>query len=124
MKRHRGIRGEGRTGCILWLTFAALVIYGVYKIVPPKIAAGKFNDAMQEQATFAATHGNLQIYAELLERAKELELPIARDQLLINRTRESIEIDADYEVPIEFFGGLFKYTMTFHNVIARPLVQG
>ena len=124
MKRPYGIRGEGRTGCILWLTFAALVIYGVYKIVPVKIAAGKFSDAMQEQATFAATHGNPQIYNELLERAKELELPIARDQLVVTRTRESIEIDADYEVVIEFFGGLFKYTMPFHQAIARPLVQG
>jgi len=118
------MRGEGRTGCVLWLLFVGIVAYVLIEIVPVRISAGQFTDAMQEQATFGATHGNPQIYRELLESAKELDLPIARDQLVVTRTRESIEIDADYEVVVEFFGGLFKYTMPFHQVIARPLVQG
>jgi len=99
------------------------VAYLLIEVVPVRIAAGQFTDAMQEEATFGATHQNPQIYYNLLEKAQELKLPIRKDQLTINRTRESIEIEAHYIVPIEFFGGLFKYTMTFDPVIARPLVQ-
>ena len=117
------MRGEGRTGCVLWLLFVGLVAYLLIEIVPVRISAGQFTDAMQEQATFAATHQNPQIYRELLEKADELKLPIRRDQLTITRTRESIQIEAHYVVPIEFFGGLYTYTMTFDPVIARPLVM-
>ncbi|HEX7252658.1 MAG TPA: hypothetical protein VF376_07245 [Thermoanaerobaculia bacterium] len=122
--RTRTIRGEGRTGCVLWLLFLGLVIYALYEIVPVRIAAGQFTDAIQEQATFAATHQNPQIYSELLEKAADLKLPIRKDQITINRTRESIQIEAHYVVPIEFFGGLINFTMSFDPVIARPLVQG
>ena len=116
------MRGEGRTGCVLWLLFAGIVAYLLIEIVPVKIASGQFTDAIQEQATFAATHQNPQIYRELLEKADELKLPIRRDQITINRTRESIQIEVHYVVPVELFFGLYTYTMTFDPVIARPLV--
>ncbi|HEY6930324.1 MAG TPA: hypothetical protein VJA66_11660 [Thermoanaerobaculia bacterium] len=119
----RAIRGEGRTGCVLWLLFLGLVIYALVEIVPARINAGQFQDAIQEQATFGATHQNPQIYSELLEKAVELKLPIRKDQITINRTRESIQIEAHYVVPVEFFGGLIKFSMAFDPVIARPLVQ-
>jgi hypothetical protein len=116
------MRGEGRTGCVLWLLFVGVVAYLLIEIVPVRINAGQFQDAIQEQATFGATHQNPQIYYELLEKAGELKLPIRRDQITINRTRESIQIEAHYVVPVELFFGLFTYTMTFDPVIARPLV--
>jgi hypothetical protein len=118
----RAVRGEGRTGCILWLTFVGLVAYVLYEVVPVHVAAGQFTDAIQEQCTFAASHNNQQIYYELLEKAKDLKLPIRKEQITITRTRESIQIEAHYTVPIEFFGGLYTYTMTFEPNIARPLV--
>ena len=116
------MRGEGRTGCALWLVFVGIVAYLLIEIVPVRIASGQFTDAMQEQATFAATHPNPQIYRELLEKAVELKLPMRKDQLTITRTRESIQIEAHYVVPVELFFGLYTYTMTFDPVIARPLV--
>ena len=123
MQRRRSVRGEGRTGCVLWLVFVGLIAYGLYEVVPVKLNAGQFVDAMQEQAAFAASHSNPQIVKELLEKATELKLPIRKDQITINRTRESIAIEAHYQVPISFFGGLWTYTMSFDPVIGRPLVS-
>ena len=123
MERTRAQRGEGRTGCVLWLVFVGLIAYALYEVVPVRIKAGQFQDAMQEQATFAASHNNVQIVNELVTRASELSLPVRKDQVTVNRTRESIMIEVHYQVPIEFLGGLWTYTMTFDPVIARPLVQ-
>jgi hypothetical protein len=105
------------------LAFVGLVAYGLYKVVPVKLNAGQFVDAMQEQATFAAGHSNPQIVNELLERAKDLRLPIRKEQITVNRTRESIAIEAHYQVPISFFGGLWTYTIQFDPIIGRPLVS-
>ena len=122
MKRPRGPRGEGRTGCILWLTFAGLVVYGLIKVVPVRVHIGQFTDAIQEQATFAASHSNAQIVNELVQKAQELDLPVTREQLTINRTREAIAIEAHYQVPVEFFG-VWSWVMPVDRVVARPLVQ-
>jgi hypothetical protein len=122
MNKARGERGEGRTGCVLWLIFVGLIAYLLYEVVPVRISAGQFQDAMQEQATFAASHSDKEIATELVTKASELRLPIHRDQLTITRTRESIAIEAEYTVPIQFFG-IWTYPMSFHPLIGRPLIS-
>ena len=121
--RPRRERGEGRTGCILWLAFAGLVTYGLIKVVPAKVSIGQFTDAMQEEAAFAAGKGNNQITQELLQKAEELKIPMKKDQLQITRTRESITIEVNATLPVEFFGGLWTWVMPVERVVARPLVQ-
>jgi hypothetical protein len=122
MKRLLSERGEGRTGCILWLAFAGLVIYGVVKIVPARVAIGQFADAMQEEANFGAERGNAQITRELMEKAEELGIPLKKEQILVTRTRESITIEVNTALPVSFFGGAWTWVMPIEKVIARPLV--
>jgi len=123
MMQPRRERGEGRTGCILWLAFAGLVTYGLVKIVPAKVAIGQFTDAMQEEAAFGANRGNDQIMRELLQKAEELNIPMKKDQLQITRTRESITIEVNTTLPVEFFGGVWTWVMPVDRMVARPLVQ-
>jgi hypothetical protein len=123
MMRPRRERGEGRTGCILWLVFVGLVAYGLIKVVPAKVAIGQFVDAMQEEAAFAAGKGNQQIMQELLQKAEELRIPMKKEQIQITRTRESIAIEVNSALPVEFFGGLWTWVLPVERVIARPLVQ-
>jgi hypothetical protein len=121
VRRSRSIGGYGRLGCFLWLAFAALLIYAGIKIVPVKFASARFEDFIAEEAAFAGSKGNPQIIQELLSQARELELPVTKDQLEIKRTREAITIAAHYEVPIEFFFGQLRYVWSFDPVVARPL---
>ena len=61
MKDTRRIRGEGKVGCVIWLAIVALVAYGLFKIVPVKIANSSFEDFLTEQASFGsikAKHGS------------------------------------------------------------------
>jgi hypothetical protein len=119
MRRTRGTRGEGRIGCILWLAVLAFIGYGLYKIIPVKVATSTFYDFMQEEAAFGSIRDIKQLNKELLAKARELDIPVTEDNLTIKRTRESITIEAHYEITVEFFGWK-KYVWKFDQVVSRP----
>jgi len=121
MRRTRGIRGAANVGCIIWLVILALVGYVLYKVVPVKVASAEFFDTMQEQASFGSIKDPKFIEYEILKKAEELQLPIKKEQLKITKIRESIKVEAHYEVTIEFFGGSYKYVWKFDPVVIRPL---
>lgn len=116
-----GARGEGRVGCVIWLAIVGLIAYGLFKIVPVKIANSSFEDFLTEQASFGSIKSVKQIEKEILDKAKDLEVPVTKDNLTITKTREKITIEAHYEVTIEFFGGAYKYVWKRDPIIERPL---
>jgi hypothetical protein len=117
----RGARGEGRVGCVIWLAILGLIGYGLFKIVPVKVANSTFDDAMTEQASFGSIKSVKQIERDLLDKAKDLGVPVTKDNLTITRSREKITIEAHYEVVIEFFGGAYKYVWKRDPVVERPI---
>jgi hypothetical protein len=121
MRRPRGARGEGRLGCIIWLIIVSIVGYGLYMFVPVKMASARFEDFMAEEAGFASIRGVREIERNILTKAKDLELPITKDNLTITKSREKIKVEAHYEIVIELFGGNYKYVWKFDPVIERPL---
>jgi len=121
MRRSRGVRGEGKLGCIIWLIVVALTSYALYKFVPVKMASARFEDFMTEEAGFASIRGVREIEKNILAKARDLELPITKDNLIITKTKEKIRVEAHYEVAIELFGGNYKYVWKFDPVVERPL---
>ena len=121
MKNRAGERGEGRFGCIVWLAIVGLVAYGLVKIVPVKIANSTFEDAVTEQASFGSIKSLKNIEFELLAKAKELDVPVTKDNLTVTKTKEKITIETHYEVVIEFFGGAYKYVWKRDLLVERPL---
>jgi hypothetical protein len=120
MREMKKSRGSGRVGCIIWLAVLGLIGYGLYKVIPVKIATSTFYDFMQEEASFASIRNVPQLQKEILAKAKELDLPITEENLKLKRTRESITIEAHYEITINFFGGWKKYVWKFDQVVERP----
>lgn len=121
MKDTRGIRGEGKIGCVIWLAILGLIAYGLFKIVPVKIANSSFEDYLTEEASFGSIKGAKQIESEILAKAKELEIPVTKDNLTITRTREKITIEAEYTLNIVFFGGGYVYVWKRHPIVERPM---
>lgn len=120
MRRLDRVRGSGKLGCIVWLAVLALIGYGLYKIIPVKIATSTFYDFLQEEASFASIRNVPQLQKEILAKAKELDLPVTEENLKIKRSRESITIEAHYEITIDFFNGWKKYVWKFDQVVERP----
>lgn len=122
MRRRAGSqRGKTNFGCIVWLGILVLVGYVLYKVVPMKVATSTFYDTMQEQASFGSIKTQQQIEYAILQKARELELPIGKENLVIKKAKEAITIEAHYEVTIDFFNGLYKYVWKLDPVVQRPL---
>lgn len=121
MRRTRSARGSGRIGCLLWLLVLALVSYIGYKVIPVKIATSSFYDFMQEEAAFASIRPVNQLRREIMIKAQELNIPVSEDNLVIKKLRESITIEAHYEIPIEFFNGWKTYIWKENQVVTRPI---
>ena len=115
------MRGKANIGCIIWLGLVVLVGYVLYKVVPVKIATSTFYDTMQEQASFGSIKSTQQIEFAILQKARELELPISKENLIIKRAKEAITIEAHYELTIDFFNGMYKYVWKLDPVVSRPL---
>ena len=120
MKTQRA-RGEGRVGCVIWLAIVGLIAYGLYKVVPVKVANSSFDDFITEQASFGSIKAVKQMENEILEKAKDLGVPVTKDNLTITKTREKITIEAHYVVEIVFFGGAYKYVWQRDPIVERPL---
>ena len=121
MKRSRAVRGSANVGCIVWLVILGFVGYVLYKVVPVKIASSEFYDVMQEQAAFGSIKDPKFIEFEILRKAEELQVPVTKDNLKITRGRETITVEAHYEITIDFFNGAYKYVWKFDPVVIRPL---
>lgn len=121
MRGRRQERGKTSFGCIVWLIIVALVGYFLWKVVPVKVATSTFHDVMTEQAAFGSIKSVPQIEYEILRRARELNIPVTKENLKITRVRESIKIEAHYTITLEFFGGAYTYVWRFDPLVERPL---
>ena len=114
----RRTAGEGNMGCILW-TLAFLVIALIcYKAIPVKLNTAEMYDFMIEQAKFGtAPAADLKKF--IINKAKELELPINDKNLSVERIGDRIRMKTAFEIPLEFPG--YTYIWKFDWEIDRPI---
>jgi hypothetical protein len=120
MRRSNGQRGAVGIGCVVWLVVLIFVGYCLVQIVPVKVRTSQFYDFMQEEAGFGSIKNLDQLEKEILAKARELNIPVTKDNLSLRRSKESVTIEAHYEITVDFFGGLYKYPWKFDQVIVRP----
>ncbi|MEW5805866.1 MAG: hypothetical protein AB1756_00675 [Acidobacteriota bacterium] len=120
MKRIFGQKGEGRIGLIITLVIIAIAVFVAYKIVPVKVKTYEFRDTMREEARMASLRKSADETMQiLLDKAKELGLPITRRNLVVNRTEKSITIKAKYMIRVDF--KVYVYDWAFDQQESAPL---
>lgn len=112
-------RGDGKLGCIIWTIVLAIVVLIAWKAIPVKIKSAELYDFMVEQAKFAANARPDVLKRRILQRAKELDLPLKEKALSVERIGDRIRMKASYTVYLEFPG--YTYTWDFNHVIDRPI---
>jgi hypothetical protein len=111
--------GQGKLGCILWLLVLLAVVGVTAKLIPIKIRSAELYDYMEEQALFAGRSGTETLKKRILERAKDLDLPLDKKNLKVERRGGRIQIRATYTVPVELPG--YTYYWEFEHMIDRPI---
>lgn len=113
-------RGEGRIGLFIALALLGAVVFVGMKIIPVRINSYEFLDFMREQARFgSAERDSKNIYDRVLKKAIDLDLPLDKKNLKVERTTTEMVISAKFEVPIDL--KVTTYVYKFDHRERAPL---
>ena len=116
----RSERGEGNLGCILWLLALGLALLISWKAVPVKLQSTELYDYMDELAKFSAAQVPPdQLKKRILDRAAQLQIPLAKENVKVQRNGDRIYMEVEYTIPVEFPG--YTYQWNFHQKLDRPI---
>ena len=113
-------RGEGRLGLLVSLALLGIGIFVGVKIIPVRIAAYEFSDFLQQECRYAAVRTqDEQVVKRIFDKALELEIPLKKKDLKLQRTANEMMITATYEQPIDLKVTVYVYR--FHQKERAPL---
>jgi hypothetical protein len=123
--------GKGNLGCFFGLMIVATLAYGAYKFLPPYVSHYQLKDEMREIATLSAagvppraagpsgkSTGSLaDIQEAVLAKAKELEIPLRKQDVKVSRDVSRVFITVKYTIPVELPGHVYDLNFEFssHN---------
>lgn len=120
VSRRRQERGDGNLGCIVWVLVLAIGVFIAFKMIPVKIKAAEFYDYMDEMAKYSAANATQeQVEKRLMDKARELDIPLEKRNLRVNLSQDHIRVEATFTIPVEFPG--YTYNWNFHQVLDRPI---
>ena len=121
MEKWRFQRGELPLGCIVGVVFAVIVGFIAIRMTPIMLAMGD----LESEVRILADRGNRieyndkRIAKEIIEKARELDLPVVEENVSVQRGDSRIVVDVKYEKPVEFPGYTFTWKKHLHE--DRPL---
>jgi hypothetical protein len=110
----RSERGEGNFGCLFGLVLVAIAALVAYKLIPIKVKNAEMRAAIVDEAKSAGTHNDTVIREYIYAKATEEQLPVSKEDIKINRTKDEITVDVDYTVPVEFPGYTYQWHVNLH----------
>lgn len=119
MRRRSGQSGEGNLGCIFWLLILVVIGMILWKAVPVKVATAELYDYSVELTKFSAKASGEELKRRILNKAKELNLPLNPKQVEIEKTKDRVRIRLNYMVPLDFPG--YTYEWKIEEEIDRPI---
>jgi hypothetical protein len=109
---------------LFFLVLTFFVVHVAIKIVPMYIDAERMKDEMSVKARFAQTLKDDEILKDLVNKAKELELPLGPEDFKLLRDDENrrMKIGTQWDVTVHFFFDVFPpYTTKIYHF--EPIIQ-
>jgi uncharacterized membrane protein len=119
MRRNRRELGEGQFGCLVGLILLLVGVFVAYKMIPVKVKAAEIRQLTEDESKSAGQHNDHQIMETILRKARDNEMPITEDNIRIDRRPNAIQIDVEYDVPVDFPG--YRYMWHFHHHTDNPI---
>jgi len=110
----RGQRGEGRLGMFVFLALLAGGIFIGTRAIPVRIAVLQLHDYIDEQSRMAAASSRpdkARVIKNILERAKELEIPLDPKKLEYKRSSGSVIIKVKHRITIDL--AVYEWTWSY-----------
>ena len=130
-QRHSSHGGKGRLGCLFGFLLLGSLTFGLYRFAPPYMSQYQLKDAAGEIATLSSvgflprtsgargrSTGTVEeIQDAVLAKAKELEIPLEREDIQVRKEGQQVYISVSYVVPLDLIFTVFDYKIQFtaHN---------
>lgn len=120
MEKRTRERGDGKLGVLMAIALLGVGIFLAVKFIPVRITAYEFRDFVQQECRYAAVHPDDGAVAKrILDKAHELEIPLNKRDLKVQRTPSEMIITCSYEKPIDL--KVTKYIYRFAIKERAPL---
>ena len=103
--------GKASIRTVFWIVFLGAAVYAGFLIGVPHVTNKMLDYEVENAAKNAAHYRDEEILKNVLEKAHFWYIPIDKDNVRIERTKEDIVIEIKYEVIVDFFG---KYQQTLY----------
>ena len=104
---HTQQRGAGSFKAILSLVVLGAMVYVGYKLIPPYAHNYQFTEEITSIArlsSYAQGKTDEDIKQEVLAKARDLDVPLKSDDIRVQKTGTSVNIDVNYVVHVELPG--------------------
>lgn len=119
MTRNRRERGEGQFGCLVGLVLLLVAGLIAYRLIPVKVKSADLRDTVIDESKSAGRHNDKAIVGNIMNKAKQLDLPVKESDIRVNRTPNYIRVEVKYTVPVEFPG--YTYNWSFRHYYENPI---
>jgi hypothetical protein len=123
MRTWRFQRGDVPIGCLIGMVVILVVVLVGIKVIPLMIHTGELDKEINVLADRAnrRDYNDERILHDILQKAEDLDLPVTKQDVTIQRSSKHIKITVSYDMPIEFPG----YTYVWHkeHYQDRPLIS-
>ena len=107
-------RGGGKIVGLFLLAAVIGAFYIGFRLIPVYMNAMDFKDTMRVLCKSSQIHGDKEILQQLNQKIRELDLPLAPENIIITHDPE-LTIEAHWQVTLEFPGG-YTRTLDFHPI--------
>jgi hypothetical protein len=117
-------RGMVSFKVLFWLLVLFIVVHIGIKLVPMYIDSERMKDEMSVKAELAQTLSDNEIMTDLVKKAKELDLPIGQEDIVLTRNEDThmMKISAKWDETEHFFFDVYPpYTTKIYHF--EPIIE-
>lgn len=105
--------GQGRIGFLIGAAVLGVAIFLAVKFIPVRIAVYEFRDFVQQECRYAAVRQEDEAVAKrILEKAQELEIPLRKKDLRVQRTPREMTVSVSYDIPVDLKVTTYHYKVS------------
>ena len=118
-------RGAGSISVMFWLVLLGLTIHVGVKLIPMYMHFENMKDEMTIKAGVAQVLKDEEIVRDLVNKAKELRLPLGPDSFIVVRDEDQrrMKISTQWDVELSFLGGAYIRRFHFAPVVEESFMS-
>ena len=112
--------GNITTQTLFWLFLIVIIGYVAVKFTPPYMNYYMFKGEVDGEIQTAHIYSDQEIVKHILNKARERELPIKEDDIILERKESDIAVSIRYAIEVNFFNRYSK-TLPFTIRVVKPI---